>query len=389
MRALVVAPQPFFSPRGTPFSVYHRTKVAAELGLDIDFLTYGEGQDVDIPGVRIIRIPRFRPLEPVRIGPSFAKAFLDVFMIWWTIGLLLRRRYDLVHAHEEAVFFCMLLKPLFRFKLVYDMHSSLPQQLTNFGFTESRLLISTFEWLELRALEASDAVITISPALASYAVSHLSRPERHVLIENSIFEEVRLARPDSPAGDGEQPALPEDRPIVGYAGTFEEYQGIDLLIEAHARVLEHDPRVLLLLIGGTDAQVGAYRDLAERLGVAESCRFTGRVPQAVARSLLGPADVLVSPRTRGTNTPLKIYEQLASGIPLVATRVPSHTQVLSEEVSFLAPPEPEAFARAILRGLTDQDERRRVVEGARSLYETEYSKAAYVQKMRHLLDLLR
>ena len=55
MKALVIAPQPFFSPRGTPFSVYYRTMVTAELGVEIDFLTYGEGQDVDIPGVRIMR----------------------------------------------------------------------------------------------------------------------------------------------------------------------------------------------------------------------------------------------------------------------------------------------------------------------------------------------
>ena len=59
MKALVIAPQPFFTPRGTPFSVYYRTLVTAELGVKVDLLTYGEGQDVDIPGVRIIRIPRF------------------------------------------------------------------------------------------------------------------------------------------------------------------------------------------------------------------------------------------------------------------------------------------------------------------------------------------
>ena len=58
-RALVIAPQPFFSPRGTPLSVYYRTLVTAEQGVEIDLLTYGEGQDVEIPGVNIIRIPEF------------------------------------------------------------------------------------------------------------------------------------------------------------------------------------------------------------------------------------------------------------------------------------------------------------------------------------------
>ena len=49
MKALVIAPQPFFSPRGTPLSVYYRTLVTAEFGVSIDLLTYGEGWDIDIP----------------------------------------------------------------------------------------------------------------------------------------------------------------------------------------------------------------------------------------------------------------------------------------------------------------------------------------------------
>jgi hypothetical protein len=70
MRALVIAPQPFFSPRGTPFSVYYRTLVTAECGVHVDLLTYGQGEDIDIPAVRIIRIPRLGLLGPVKVGPS-------------------------------------------------------------------------------------------------------------------------------------------------------------------------------------------------------------------------------------------------------------------------------------------------------------------------------
>src|SRR4030042_566856 len=148
MKALVVAPQPFFSPRGTPFSVYYRTLVTAGMGVRIVFLTYGEGEDVDIPNVKIIRIPRFSFLGNVKTGPSLLKLFLDIFLFIWTTAILIRNRFDVVHAHEEAGFFCRYLKPLFRFKLVYDMHSSLPQQLTNFQYTKSRFLIGVFRKLE-------------------------------------------------------------------------------------------------------------------------------------------------------------------------------------------------------------------------------------------------
>ena len=64
----------------------------AELGVDVDLLTYGQGEDVAIPGVRILRIPRFSFLGGVKTGPSALKLFLDVFLLARTIGLLLARR---------------------------------------------------------------------------------------------------------------------------------------------------------------------------------------------------------------------------------------------------------------------------------------------------------
>lgn len=389
MRALVVAPQPFFTPRGTPFSVYYRTRAMMQLGAEVDILTYGEGADVDLLGARTFRIPRIRFFEPIRVGPSFPKLFLDIFLFFWTVGRLLRRRYDFVHAHEEAAFFCTLLKPLFRFKLVYDMHSRLPQQLINFGFTRWRWVISIFEFFEKAAMKNADAVITISPALADHVTSRMKHPDRHFLIENTIFDEVRLV--SGSVGNGTpalQEELPVEKPIVAYAGTLERYQGMDLLIEAHAKVLEVEPDALLLVIGGSPEQVRFYEGMAERLGVLARCRFTGVLPQSQARKLLKSAAVVVSPRISGDNTPLKIYEQLACGIPLVATRIPSHTQVLGEEVCFLASPDPEDFSGALLEGLTNKTRRKQVVEAAKELYARKYSETAYVKKVSRLLKLL-
>jgi glycosyltransferase involved in cell wall biosynthesis len=391
MKALVIAPQPFFTPRGTPFSVYYRALVMAERGVEIDLLTYGEGQDVDIPGCRIIRIPRFGLLGPVKVGPSILKLFLDGWLVLWTIGLLVRNRYAFVHTHEEAVFFCRLLKPLFGFKLVYDMHSSLPQQLTNFRYTTSRALIGTFRMLERSSLRAAEAVITICPDLADYALAEGVRPERHFLIENSIFDEVRLA----PSSNGTHhepaplPAVPEDGPLVVYAGTLESYQGIDILLQAFAIVRDGRPDARLLIVGGSPEQVEEFTAMARELRLSDACTFTGRVSKKAAAEYTALAAVLVSPRLRGTNTPLKVYEQLASGAPIVATNIWSHTQVLNERVCFLVEPEPESMARGILDALNDGARRDQVVSAALELYETQYSRGVYEGKIQQLLQTLR
>ncbi len=397
MRALVIAPQPFFSPRGTPYSVYYRTLVTSELGVEIDLLTYGEGEDVNIPGVRIHRIPRFGSLGNVKTGPSLLKLFLDGFIFARAVTMLCRTRYAFVHAHEESVFFCRFLKPLFGFKLVYDMHSSLPEQLRNFEFTESRVLIRIFAWLENTSLRASDAIITICPALADYVHRTLGDAPRHLLIENSIFDPVKVGHgctgPLEGSGDRDAAptpvAIPEGRDLVVYAGTLEMYQGIDLLIGAFSRIAERHPAALLLVVGGTPDQVAHYSSLARSLGIADHCLFTGRVPQVLARRYTGMASVLVSPRSAGINTPLKIYEQLASGAPLVATRIYSHTQVLDDDVAFLVEPDADGLARGIVQALTSKGERDRRVTNAKARYERDYSRPAYVAKMRRLMDLLR
>jgi glycosyltransferase involved in cell wall biosynthesis len=393
LRALVIAPEPFFTPRGTPLSVYHRTAAAARLGVQIDLLTYGQGADVDLPGVRIVRVPSLGLRGEVPAGPSLQKLLLDPLLALWAIALLARHRYDIVHAHEEAVFFALFLKPIFRFRLVYDMHSRLPDQLVHFRFTRSRIWIALFRRLEDAALRHADAVITICPDLASFVEQR--GVARHVLIENSLCDPVRLARPQA---DAEAGGLERVRaalaswspapPLVVYAGTLEAYQGIELLLRSFVWLRAEIPEARLLVIGGTPEQVERYRALAAALGLGESCRFTGRVSQQAARAGVAAATLQVSPRIAGTNTPLKVYEQLASGVALVATDVHAHRQVLDSDVAFLAAPEESAFAVVLSAALRDAGERKRRAEAARRLHAQRYSQAQYEQKLEALLSSL-
>ena len=391
MKTLVVAPQPFFTARGTPLSVYYRSLVMAEQGAEIDLLTYGSGMNVRIPGVRIVRVPRLAFLEPLPIGPSWAKVLLDVFMIFATMGLLIRHRYRVVHAHEEGVFWCRFLKPIFRFRLIYDMHSSLPQQLENFGFTRSPLLIGLFRILEGSCVKAADAIVTVCPDLTSYAVGLGADPSRVMLIENAMIDEVRLADSDTnEAPDMARPQVdfPAGNPTILYAGTFEAYQGVDVLIRAFSRVVTRRPDARLLLVGGNDRQVTGMRELADSLGLSGSCLFTGHVSRKAAIAFAKAAQVLVSLRLRGGNTPLKIYELLASGRPMVATRVWAHTQILDDDVCFLVEPDPDSMAEGLLVALNDERETARRIANALARFERDYTRRAYEQKIRHLLTLV-
>ncbi len=387
MNILMIAPQPFFEPRGTPFSVSGRLRALSQLGHDVDLVTYHVGQNLVIPRVAIFRTPVLRFVRHVPIGPSQTKLFLDVLLLFRALGLMLTKRYDLLHTHEEASFFGVLLARMFRVPHVYDMHSSLPQQLTNFQYTRFRPMVRLFEWLESRTINSSDAVITICPALAEQ-VRKLNGRVPHLMIENvpSVDEDPEVVSEESLRRFRLDNSL-EGKRVVLYAGNFEPYQGIDLLLSSVEQVVARAQDAVFLLVGGKPEQVQHYRDLVAQRGLSSHFRFTGQRPPKEIAGYMRLAEVLVSPRTVGTNTPLKVYEYLQSGKPMVATNLPTHTQVLNEDVAVLVAPDPKALALGILSLLENPACARKVGAHARKLYESRYSFQSFVKKTELVLRM--
>jgi glycosyltransferase involved in cell wall biosynthesis len=386
MKILMIAPQPFFQPRGTPFSVLGRLKALSQLGHEVDLLTYHRGQNVIIAGVAIFRTPPFQFIRDIPIGPSGIKLFLDIFLVVEAFRLLRRNRYDLLHTHEEASFFGILLARFFQIPHLYDMHSSLPQQLLNFHYTRSRPLITLFEWLERRVIRESAAVITICPALAEH-VNQISGNVSHVMIEN-----VAIERAPETVSAGEVRAFKtahalDEKKIVLYTGNFEPYQGIDLLVAGAERVLRQRQDVVFLLLGGNPDQVRSYQDRVEKQGLSAHFRFTGMRPPEEIPGALHLSDILVSPRISGTNTPLKLYGYLQAGKPIVATDLPTHRQVLHPDVAVLVDPDPEDLARGILSVLAAPSFAIKLGKQARHLFDDRYNFQTFIEKTDQILQM--
>ncbi len=239
LRILMLAPEPFFEPRGTPFSEFHRIKALGELGHHVDLVTYPIGRDVDLPNLRIFRSPRPPFVTRVKIGPSAAKVVLDALMLFTIARRALAGGYDAIHSHEEMGLVGVWLAKLMRIPHLYDMHSSLPQQLSNFKFSGSQALRAVFDAAETRMVGGSDVVITICQELQD-TVTAMGHGDRSILIENVMGGDVDQPPTLTRAGIRERWGLPADAPIVLYTGTFEAYQGLDLLIAA-AALLQRTP----------------------------------------------------------------------------------------------------------------------------------------------------
>jgi glycosyltransferase involved in cell wall biosynthesis len=387
VRILMIAPEPFFEPRGTPFSEFHRIRALTALGHQVDLVTYPFGQPVSMPGLRVFRSLRPPLVGDVKVGPSLAKIPLDALLTLTAIRRALAGRYDAIHSHEEGGVIGAVLAAALRVPHLYDMHSSLPQQLTNFAFSGSRITRRVFLAIERFMIRRSRVVIVICPSLED-TVRAIDPTARTMLIENAPGSVEDGATAEQAAAVRHAHGLSESTGMVLYTGTFEAYQGLDLLFDAMSIVARTRPDARLVLAGGKADQVSRAQETARKAGIDAVTIFAGERPASEIPAYLLAADVLVSPRSRGTNTPLKIYQYLRSGKPIVATRLLTHTQVLSDDTAILTGATPQEFADGIVAALTDVSRAARVGRNARTLADTKYSYEAYLERTRLACEAL-
>lgn len=386
LHILMVAPQPFFRPRGTPFSVLHRIRALVMLGHTVELVTYPFGETPEIPGLTIHRAGRPPLVRDVGIGPSLGKLLLDVPLFRLASRLARSGRFDLLHTHEEAGWLGPRIRRRTGLPHLYDMHSSLPQQLATFGRFNWSPVVAGFRRLERYTLDGADGVIAICQELYDQ-VEAMGYAGPLALIENT------LDFPDPPHDPAVTAALRARLavgagPVVVYTGTLESYQGLDLLLAAAPLVRQDLTTACFVVVGGTEPQGEALRRQAQALGVEDAFRFVPAVPPREVVEYLRLADVLVTTRAKGTNTPLKVYQYLRAGRPIVATDIRSHTQVLDGSSAELVEPVPAAIAAGLLTVLGDPARSRRLATGAATLARERYSQKAYLERLDDLLARL-
>lgn len=380
MRLLWIAPQAFYSARGTPMNVRRLASVMAAAGHSIDLVTYGIGEDVTLPSsVRLVRAPRLPLVRRVAIGPSLVKILLDALVLWRAHGLLRRspRGYDAIQGFEEGAWIAWLLSRGRGVPFVYDMDSDIEAQIADSA--AFRFLLPLARSIDRAAVRSSLAVLTVCTALSD-RVRSVAPGKPLFQIEDAPNVAPSADRASSRRELASRWALP-DGPWIVYTGNLEPYQGVELLVRAAPRVLAERPEASILVVGGAPKQVAGLRALAEQVG-ASRIVFAGERPEEEMSAVLAAADVLVSPRILGANTPLKLYAYLASGRPVVASDRPVHTQVVSANEAVLAAPTPEGIALGILSVLRDPERAAALAANAAALVAARYSTAAFADKTR-------
>jgi glycosyltransferase involved in cell wall biosynthesis len=267
-----------------------------------------------------------------------------------------RARQDVIFTRDLAIASLLLRVPSpWRAPVVYEAHgiaaetaAALPDLVTG-ARAASPAKVRRLAARDARVWRTADGYVTITAGLKSELERRFGPRDRVAVVPDG----VRTTAPDAP-GAPRAPDAPDAPFTVAYAGHLYPWKGVDLVIEAIAGL----PDTHGLIIGGhpEETDLARLRTLAEQLFCSGRVTFTGLLPPIEVAARLRDAHVLVLPNpasalSRAFTSPLKLFEYMASGRPIVASDLPSIREVLSDgrNALLVEPGNPQALTAGIRR----------------------------------------
>jgi glycosyltransferase involved in cell wall biosynthesis len=311
------------------------------------------------PNLSIISLPTLRlPQLPI---PAYVHPRLAAWN--WSYGLAAmlairllpaERRPKTVLARDPRLASLFLRARAFTgAEVVYEVHelfSTRAREAVSESGTRPPTRTPRVRRLEEAVFRKVKQLITLTEACKGLLVEEFGVPASRILVAPDAVASVPAELPARPATDQAE---------IVYAGQLYPWKGVGTLVKALALV----PNVRLKIIGGLapgDPDSEALRTLATEQGVIERIDFTGFLPHAeVATAITGAAAAVVplpdNPMARYFTSPLKLFEYMAAGLPIVASDLPALREVLQhEQNALLVPPaDHAALASAIRRVVAD------------------------------------
>lgn len=235
------------------------------------------------------------------------------------VGLIRRHRIDVVHSHGKgAGLYARLAGALTGTPAIHTFHGI---HVSKYGRTGRALYLGLERWLSrlsFRVINVSESQARTGEAL------RLWPPGRAVVICNGIdAEETRRVFRDQGL-DRAALGLPGDAPVIGTIARLDPVKGVDVLVEALARLRPRVPGILGLVVG-QGSEMARLRTQAAREGLDGAVVFAGEIDEGVRA--LRAMDVYVS-TSRSEGLPLSLLEAMACGVPVVVTRIPPHAEIV-------------------------------------------------------------
>ena len=293
------------------------------------------------------------PAEPS--GPPGLREWREIERLRHAVERAARRwRPDVLHAHSPALTGMAGLRAARRLGLpfVYEIRAFWEDAAVGNGTGRAgSLKYRLTRALENRVVAGADAVFTICDGLREDLIGRGHEAGKIGLSPNGV--DLALFGDPPPRDETLARELElADGPVVGFVGSFYDYEGLDDLIDALPLLRKRHPRAQLLLVGGGPMD-GALRARTRASPAADGITFTGRVPHSEVERYYSLIDVLAYPRKRSRLTdlvtPLKPLEAMAQRRIVAASDVGGHRELIEDgRTGVLFPPDdPQGCADAL------------------------------------------
>jgi len=385
----MIAPTAFFPDYGGHVRILEEARVLQKLGHQVTIITYYLGRD--LPGLEIVRTRPTPWRADYEVGSSLHKLAFDIFLAWTGLKVVLRRRFDIVHAHtHEGAFIGYFLSRIQRVPLLLDFQGSMTSEMVDHRFLNPEG--PWYRWarlLELRIDQFADVIVTSSQlgALLLERDFNCSARRVHPLPDcvDLDFLQPDVLDPEEVVVRRAALGIPPDRPVVAYLGLLTDYQGAPLLVQAAQILKQREVNAHFLIMGFPN--VPHYQQMAADLGVADRVTFTGKVPYEEIPIYLALGDVAVAPKLSATEGCGKILNYMAMALPTVVFDTPVSREYLGGLGVYAGQTgDPVALANAIT-GLLNDPQRR--IELGRRLRERVARHFSWDRAGRHLLAIYR
>lgn len=368
----VLSLEPVFPPdaaNGRSIHVYELVRNLAGQGHQVHIFSTWAGGDLSAPGITC------SPISARNIP------FLYLQYIVTILYLSLFKRYDVVYTRNTlfGVLGAFFFKTLRRTKLVCEVNGiaddefdlewsrnlTAGSQETPKSSIRDRMNRQFAKFSERYIVDKADAVVAVTEGIKTYLVDRYGLPEMQVsVIANGANTDIFSPRDRHEARC--LLGLPVEDRYVCFVGNFAPWQGVEYLIQAVPEIVSRYPCVRILLVGD-GAMRQAWAALADSVGALSHIRFTGAVPYEDVVLYIGASDICVAPFISRRNeriglSPLKIYEYLACGRPVVASRINGITELLTRSGGGIAvaPEDPRELAGAVLHLLSNESLQRKM-----------------------------
>jgi len=253
--------------------------------------------------------------------------------------------------------------------------------------TNRTLMRRLKHWLASFALSRCDRVVVLTEGLRDLVICRYQVAFERVAVLPSGTD-TGLFIPQDSAACRRRIGLSLDRDYIGFVGSFYRYQGLQCLLEAIAIIRRTVPSVHLLLVGDGEA-ASELKQQADRLVLNPCITWAGRIAYQEVPTWIGAMTLCVAPfrGDRGETSPVKIFDYLGCGKPVIASAIPSVSAIFVQEtgVALVPPDDPKALAQAVLALLNDPDRQTRMAAMGRYFVEQRFSWIHLTNRLREWL----